>query len=197
MKTFVIAVLISLSLNGTAQSDHSMDAFNKERNKISKTGMTVLTAWGVGNLGYGLIAMGQTSGSTKYFNQMNAIWGGVNAAIGALGYLGSSRNKPLSLYETAKAQFGTERTFLFNAGLDLTYIASGLYIRERAPRISSKNPARWKGYGESFIFQGAGLLLFDVVMFSVHHAHGKKLPSLFNATSIQIGPGQVGLIVKL
>ena len=158
--------------------------------------MLVLTSWGGANLIYGLIAQSQTSGTDKYFHQMNAMWGGVNAAIGFMGYLGSRKNKELSLSQSVRAQYASEKTFLFNAGLDLAYIGGGLYLHERSKSVN-KNPSRLKGYGGSIIMQGAALLIFDVTMYSIHHKHGKKLLKFLDKSSVYFAPGQMGMVVKL
>lgn len=196
MKRILIGMALMVSISANAQVSNSLDVFNKEKNKTTRTGMTVLTVWGVGNLGWGLIAAGQTSGSNKYFHQMNAMWGGINTALGVLGYLGAKQNKKLSLAGTVRSQYATEKTYILNAGLDLAYIGGGLYLKERA-KNANKKPERLKGYGESIILQGAGLFLLDATMFAIHNVHGKKLHGLLEKTTLAVAPGQVGLFVKL
>ena len=196
MKKLLLCLLLLPSLSSFAQTGSTLDLFNKEKNKTAKAGMSVLTVWGAGNLGWGLIAAGQTTGSNKYFYQMNAMWGGINTALGVLGYLGARQSKKLSLAETIRSQYATEKTYILNAGLDLAYIGGGLYLRERA-KTEHKKPERLKGYGESIILQGAGLFLLDATMFTVHNIHGRKLQGLLDKATLAIAPGQIGLFVKL
>lgn len=195
-KLLWISFLVLFFQNGYSQESFSLTEFNQQKNKIGRNGMIVLTSWGVANLGYGLIAQWETSGTDKYFHQMNAMWGGINAALGFIGYLGSRKTKNLSLGESVRTQFASEKTFLFNAGLDLAYIGGGLYLHEKS-KSSTKNPARLKGYGGSIIMQGAALLIFDVTMYSIHHSHGKGLLKFLDKSNVTIGPGQIGLQVKL
>lgn len=192
----LISFLMLFFENGYSQEKFSLTEFNQQKNKVGRDGMIVLTAWGVANLGYGLIAQWQTSGTDKYFHQMNAMWGGINAAIGIMGYLGSGKEKALSVGGSVKAQYAAEKTFLFNAGLDLAYIGGGFYLHERSKSVI-KNPARLKGYGASIIMQGAALLIFDVTMYSIHLRHGKSLLKFLDNSTVAIGPGQIGLLVKL
>lgn len=192
----IMSFLLIFFLQGFGQGEFSLNEFNQQRNKSGRTGMLVLTSWGGANLIYGLIAQSQTSGTEKFFHQMNAMWGGVNAAIGFMGYLGSRKSKELSLSQSVRAQYASEKTFLFNAGLDLAYIGGGLYLHERSKSVT-KNPSRLKGYGGSIIMQGAALLIFDVTMYSIHHKHGKKLLKFLDKSSVYFAPGQMGMVVKL
>lgn len=196
MQRILLALTCLLAVAAKAQVVNNLDVFNKEKNKTTRTGMTVLTVWGVGNLGWGLIAAGQTTGSNKYFHQMNAMWGGINTALGVLGYIGAKQNKNSSLAGTVRSQYATEKTYILNAGLDLAYIGGGLYLQERA-KTTNKKPERLKGYGESIILQGAGLFLLDATMFAIHNIHGRKLNGLLEKATLAVAPGQVGLFVKL
>lgn len=197
MRKFIfISVILLFSQVGYSQGNFSLNEYNQQRTKTGRNGMLVLTAWGGANLIYGLIATSQTSGTDKYFHQMNAMWGGINAAIGFMGYLGSRKIKDLSLSESVRAQYASEKTFLFNAGLDLAYIGGGFYLHERSKSVTKK-PERLKGYGASIIMQGAALLIFDVTMYSIHHRHGKKLLKFLDHSSVYMSPGQVGVLVKL
>lgn len=195
MRRILLGFTLLISVSAKSQESNSLDIFNKEKNKTTRAGMTVLTVWGMGNLGWGLIASGQTTGSNKYFHQMNAMWGGINTALGVLGYLGARQSKKLSLSATVRSQYATEKTYILNAGLDLAYIGGGLYLKERA-KTTNKKPDRLKGYGESIILQGAGLFLLDATMFAIHNIHGKKLNGLLDKATLAVAPGQIGLFVK-
>jgi len=195
-KILLFSFLLLFFTQGYGQDNFSLSDYNHQRNKTGRNGMLVLTGWGVANLGYGLIAQSQTSGTDKYFHQMNAMWGGINAALGFMGYLGSRNAKDLSLSESVRAQYASEKTFLFNAGLDLAYIGGGFYLHERSKSVTKK-PERLKGYGGSIIMQGAALLIFDVTMYSIHHSHGKGLLKFLDKSGVAFGPGQIGLFVKL
>lgn len=136
--------------------------------------MTVLGSWGAANIAYGAIARGNANGSDKYFHEMNMIWGGINLGLSALGYIGSRKREILNTAGTLQKQMGLEKTFLFNAGLDVAYIAGGFYLSEKAKNDLSKRD-RYKGYGNSIVLQGAALMLYDGVMYFIHNQHGKQL----------------------
>lgn len=194
-KLFLLFSLALLSREAICQTTTLTD-FNSKRNKISKTGFIVLGSWAAANMVYGGIATSGATGSNKYFNQMNIMWGGVNLGLAVMGYLGSRREGALSYEKSLRKQTNLEKTFLFNAGLDLTYIASGLYLRERSRNVV-KNSDKFKGYGESVIFQGAGLLIFDAIMYTLHNSHGKKLYKLAEKLELSSTGSGIGILVKL
>ena len=146
--------------------DHSAD-WEREI-KYRKTGMTVLGTWAVANLAGGLALRANSEGSTRYFHEMNALWNTVNLGIAAAGYFGAVRlgadGSLMALHNEAST---LDKTLLFNAGLDLAYMAGGLYMTERSRRVG-ENSDRWLGYGRSVMVQGAFLFLFDVGMVLVH-----------------------------
>ena len=192
MKKVLIILLLFSSTTLQAQLQPDIDQFNKERNTITRKAMIVLGGWSAANLIYSGIATGQTSGTQKYFHQMNVMWGGINLGLAALGYMGS-RNKPgASLSKTLKQQSGIEKTYMLNMGLDVAYIAGGGYLRERSKR-DTKDQQKFKGYGESIMLQGAALLVLDAVLFAVHNRHGKKIYGLVD--KIQLGATGNGLSV--
>ena len=136
--------------------------------KYRKTGMAVLGTWSVANIGVGLVARSQTDGTEQYFHEMNAIWNTVNLGIAAAGYFSvlkmSQPNTALELYQY---QNKLDKTLLLNTGIDLAYIATGIYLTERGLR-ENENFERFKGYGNSLIFQGAFLFVFDLSMVFLH-----------------------------
>jgi hypothetical protein len=171
----------------------NLPQFNKEQAGINKTAFIVLGSWSAANIITGIAGQAHTSGQAKYFHQMNLIWGSVNLVIAGSGYIGAiRRNTDLSLSGSLKQQSVIEKTFLFNAGLDLAYLAGGAYFIEKG---KNNNPDRNKGYGKSILLQGGALLLFDVIMYSTHNKHGKKLLTVLNG--LQAGPNSLGLSLSL
>jgi len=63
-----------------------------------------------------------------------------------------------------------QNLFLLNAGLDMAYIVTGLYLNEKS-RTSIKNKNRLKGYSTSLIVQGGFLLLFDLFKYFIHQSN--------------------------
>ena len=130
--------------------------------------MLVLGSWATSNIIGGLAFRSNTSGTSKYFHEMNTIWNTVNMGIATLGYISAIRMvQPESVLALYNEQIGLDKTLLFNAGLDLAYIATGLYLNERSKNATNNNE-RLKGYGNSIMLQGAFLFAFDVAMAIVH-----------------------------
>ena len=188
------------SLHQHSTSSASLAAFAAERTRLDQRGLTVLGGWAVGNLVMSGIATGQTEGSAHYFHQMNLGWGAINLALAGVGYLGARRAARLptsSRAENVRAQLRTENLYLFNAGLDVAYLATGVYLLEKGRNPTASGSAdRWRGYGQSLLLQGGFLLLFDGFQFATHHRHGFR--ALYPLLSrVSIGPGAVALTLPL
>ncbi len=193
MKLSSLLVIALIGVN-TGFAQFNLPDFNKEQAKINKTGFLVLGSWSAANIISGLALQGNAGGQTKYFHQMNLLWGSVNLLIAGSGYLGANRKTgSLSYKQSLKQQSRVEKTFLFNAGLDLAYMTAGAWFIEKGN--SNSNPARYKGYGKSILLQGGFLLLFDAVMYGTHNHHGKKLYQVLNG--LQIAPNSVGFHANL
>ena len=174
-------------------------AFAAERTRLDQRGLTILGGWAVGNLIVSGIATGQTDGSAHYFHQMNIGWGTVNVVLAGTGYLAARRAARQPLPDRAsnvRTQLRTENIYLFNAGLDVAYLATGLYLLEKGRNPTAAGSSdRWHGYGQSLLLQGGFLLLFDGFQYATHHRHGRALYPLLSRVSI--GPGAVALALPL
>lgn len=164
---FLILLLIFVS-PVKAQSIDQIRSFESERNGINKTGMIVLGSWAVGNILVGAYGNYKYTGQTKYFYQFNAMWNVVNLGIAAFGYFNAAGSDPNSMNATKILnEYNSLQNFLFlNAGLDVAYMVTGLYLKERAKNSSSAD--RLKGYGNSLLLQGGFLLVFDVALYFIH-----------------------------
>lgn len=156
---------------------------NKDRLRLNQKGMIVLGGWATGNMITGGIGMTQSTGNVRYFHQMNLAWNSVNLAIAGLGYFGSKANPAtFSLSETVKEYQRFENILLFNAGIDVGYMATGAFLRERGLR---KDSVRLTGYGQSLIMQGAFLLTFDLIMFFASRNQSSTVINALDGVSIQ------------
>lgn len=102
---------------------------------------------------------------------MNGYWNIVNLGLAGMGYLHARKAalKTFSLVDNYEAQQAMEKVYIFNFGLDLAYMAGGLYLRERGMNSNSiKSADQLKGYGTSIVIQGGFLLLMDGVMILLH-----------------------------
>jgi hypothetical protein len=158
-----------------------------------KKGMTILGAWGLGNLITGVIGSSISSESeVMAFHQMNAGWGLVNVGIAGIGYFTSRKKTLVALNDLSllNENHKLKSTLLFNAGLDLGYMATGLYLIEK-DKSATENNGRLKGFGKSLIMQGAFLFAFDLGTYLNFNQQTKDVLKLF------ANDGQIGVAIKL
>ena len=193
-KKILIAVL-AISTSSIAYTQ-DLDAFNTERLDLTKKGMVVLGSWAVANIALSPVFVNNSSGSEKYFHQMNGYWNVVNLLVAGLGYYSATKTNPdgLTAGESLKEQQKLEKTLLFNAGLDIAYVVGGLYLRERSENTND-NPDRLEGFGQSLILQGAFLFVFDIVFYLAQRCHGLKLFGLVD--NLALSPTGFKLTWKL
>jgi len=187
-KHILLFVFVSLGLGLGAQD--LPEAWQAEQS-FRQTGMLVLGSWATANIVTGLIGRSQTEGSRSRFHEMNAIWNSVNLGIAVFGYISAQNLDPSgSAFELYKSQQQLDRILLINAGLDVAYMAAGLWMRERSKNISG-NSDLWLGYGNSIILQGAFLFAFDLAMFGLHQRISIGEESFLEIQSLV--PGRLGL----
>ncbi|MBN8230506.1 hypothetical protein JYK02_23620 [Corallococcus macrosporus] len=164
-----VLVLLFLAMPGVAQEASAPDAkawlaeHNAEAVRVNQTAMGILFGWAVLNIGTGVAGHFASEGETRAFFQANAAWNVVNLVIAGLGYHGQATADPASwdLARSLAEGQRMEKLLLFNAGLDVGYIAFGGLLWERGLR---KDSDRLKGWGKSVLMQGAFLLVFDGVL---------------------------------
>lgn len=194
-KIFLVYSTVLFSIAVMAQQS-SLNEFNASRQQIDKKAITVLASYSFANIVYGSIASSQTTGSNKYFHQMNAVWNGVTLGIVAIGHFTAKKEGTLGLAASLQKQQSVEKLFLFNTALDLAYVAAGAYLYEISNSTTNK-PERLKGYGQSVMLQGGVLLLFDGVMYAIQQKHGKKLDAILQKVQLAATGNGIGLVVKL
>lgn len=185
---FLFCILV-MSLQVYAQQSLS-DSIATDRYIKNKTNLTILASWAGVNMVQGMVSATNAKGADKYFFEGNAYWNLFNAGIATYGLfqLKKEIGKKYTLAENLVAQQKLEKLLLLNTGLDLAYITTGLYLRERGDRL---NNDRANGYGGSLILQGAFLLVFDIVQYGNHRRNGKLLEK--EATQLQIMPTSTGV----
>ncbi|UOQ66583.1 DUF6992 family protein [Hymenobacter volaticus] len=199
---FLLRLLLLSVLTFPAAAQQTLPAalpeYNAQRTLLDQRGMRVLGAWAVGNVGISGARAFATDGPEKYFHQMNVGWGVVNLALAGSALVSARHTTlPTDRASTAKAQLHTENLYLLNTGLDVAYVATGFYLKERArSRSTQRQQDRLTGYGRSLLLQGGFLFAFDGLMFAAHHAHGKS--GLYPLLShVQAGPNAIAFVVKL
>ena len=172
------------------------DSVASRRTMLNKTNMTVLLAWSGANLVQGSISAGNLKGSPHYFHQMNAYFNIINLAIAGYGLyeVRKQLNKKLSLLQNLRQQQKIESLLLLNSGLDLSYITTGLYLRERG---TNKLNEQTKGYGGSLILQGSFLLVFDLIQYIEHRQNGQLLNKYLGNLQFASTANGVGLVMPL
>lgn len=190
---FSLSAMFLLSLSVFAQSE--LTDFNENRLKITKTGMYTLGAWAVGNMAVSGIALGNAGGSQKYFHQMNIYWNIVNLGLAGSGLYSAITADPASfdLAASISEQAKMEKLLLFNAGLDIGYMAAGLWMMERSKNIH-KNPELWEGFGKSVILQGAFLFVFDLALFTILNTNSST--ELIQNLQVGMASNGVGISYK-
>ena len=179
-KTILIILLAAIfTVNSKAQPiEKELRLINENRIDMNKSAMKVLGGWAVTNIATGTYGMLKTDGTTRYFHEMNAAWNSVNLVIAGFGYYGAKNSDTnLSLSETIRESNNLDKLLLFNAGLNIGYVATGAYLWERGMR---KQSDRQTGYGQSLILQGAFLFVFDTVLYLVRNSKREKIRSLLN-----------------
>ncbi|WP_338875883.1 hypothetical protein WBJ53_09650 [Spirosoma sp. SC4-14] len=149
--------------------------FSEQRIQHQKILGLALGGYALANIAVGSIAAGQTTGETRYMHRMNVYWNLVNLGIAGAGLLGARKanaaNEPLP--QAVRRHETMKQVLLFNAGLDVAYIAGGAYLSERAMSHPNKQD-QLRGYGKSIMMQGGFLLAFDLVNYAIFKRRGDR-----------------------
>jgi hypothetical protein len=174
----------------------SLFAFHQSRMNINESAMLMLGGWAAGNILVGTYGNFKANGEIKYFHQFNAMWNVVNLGIASFGYFNAINSDPATMtnLEILNDYNSLQNFLLLNAGLDVAYIMTGFYLKERAKNSASAE--RLRGYGNSLILQGGFLLVFDIALYFIHqnNANIKLYPHL---ESILAGGVGAGIILRL
>jgi hypothetical protein len=171
---FVLFFLI-LSLPVLGQELQEFESINQTRLEYNRQGMLILGSWALLNLVVGILGSFQRKGQVQAFHQMNIYWNLVNLGIAGFGFWQATQVAALNFWEVLVAQQQIEKVLLFNAALDLGYMAIGLVLIERGRRLEKE---RWIGFGKSILLQGAFLILFDAILYGFQQRLGIELLEL-------------------
>ena len=147
-------------------------AFYNKSNQINTTGMYVLGGWAVANIAGGVVGWSNSTGSAKYFNQMNLFWNTVNLGIAGFALYNNLTDdiSLLSSNEMLLKHRKTENLYLINAGLDVVYIGTGFLLKHLSVSNLNKQDLL-KGYGNSIVLQGGFLMIFDLIIWGIQRNH--------------------------
>jgi hypothetical protein len=137
--------------------------------------MIVLSSWAGANIvGSGIGYALTTSNEEKEFYLMNGSWGIINLGISLPGLLAKKKTSA-TIYDLQKSQTKIEKIFLANTILDVAYISGGFYLKELSKNQPDiKKQERLNGFGNAVTMQGAGLMVFDMVMTILNNRNRKK-----------------------
>ena len=184
----VLAILLFLSHFLAAQNTNNLESFKdfaKSYQKTNQSGMWILGTWAAGNMLIGGIAWASgVQGEKKYFQQMNFAWNIVNLGLAGFGLHQAYTSETLSWQEAIGNHHQMQKILLFNAGLDVAYMATGFFLIEKS-KNASKLPERLSGFGKSLILQGSFLLLFDVSMALAHQSNAPKIRKFLEKVQVE------------
>ncbi len=192
-----IGIAALLLVNGLfAMEPDPFQQFEMQRQEINRSAMLVLGSWAVGNMLVGTYGHFNTTGQAREFHQFNFMWNLVNLGIATFGYFQAANADPMALgqVDILKEYNSLQNILLLNVGLNVSYMATGLYLRERS-RNSVKYADRLMGYGNSLLLQGAFLFVFDTSLFFIHrnHANIDLFPQL---ESLAAGGAGLGMVFR-
>jgi len=194
--SFTLMLLVISSLEIIPHNNQFMHFFEEQREEINRTAMLLLGSWAAGNILIGAYGNFTTGNETKYFHQFNAMWNLVNLGIAAFGYFNTISSNPAAMttLEILNEYHSFQNFLLLNAGLDVAYIMTGFYLKEKSK--SSSRGELLRGYGNSLLLQGGFLLVFDIALYFIHQGNAgiNLYPHLENLLNGGVG---VGINLKL
>ena len=163
-KIFALTVFFTISLNSNSQDSLKLhDTFYKNQQQS----LLLLSGWSVVNLIGSPIAnknMYNSTTTNEYFHEMNFNWNLLNAGIAGLSHFlvhrDSKREWNLNQLSTKKTK--AEKSIIFNMGLDLVYVISGLIMNKNSD-VNKESDNINIGYGNSLMVQGGYLFLYDAI----------------------------------
>ena len=198
MRRSTISFVCCLLLMGpfVKAQNNVWDSLNKRRLTINQNHLYVLGSWAAANIVQGSISATNTTGSTRYLHQMNAYWNTVNLAIAGLGIwaLKMQLKQKITPADLLQEQKTVEKLLLLNSGLDIAYIMTGLYMKEKGLRLQND---RNIGFGNSLVIQGSFLLVLDLVQYFAHQKNGKAIYDQAKKLQWGVGANGLGLTYRL
>ena len=188
MPRLLLLLLLLLTTATLLAQSPTLLEFNQTTIDHQRTAMFALGGWALLNIGGGLALQGSSSGATKEFHRMNALWHTVNLGIAGVGYLSLMKADAAGwdLATGLAKHHSFARILLFNTGLDVGYVLGGLYLTERAKR-PDVNADQLRGFGNSIMLQGAFLFAFDMVNYPIVTGRDADLPLRLGATTEGLG----------
>lgn len=164
----MLPMVLALSLNAAPAAAPpapvDLTAWNRRRLTTNRAAMFVLGGWAVGNIAVGAVGFGlERDERLRWLHLGNATWNLVNLGLALAGLIGDWGKDPAAFdaRESLEASNTQEKILLFNAGLDVAYLAAGAFLWQRGEGTLD---ARLVGFGQALLIQGGFLLVFDTVL---------------------------------
>jgi hypothetical protein len=183
--TIVLLLIVHFLAAQNTNNSEGFKDFAESYQKTNRTGMWILGSWAVGNILVGSIIWASgAKGEAKYFQEMNVAWNVVTLTLAGFGLYQAYSGEAVSWQEATSNHHQMQKILLFNAGLDVGYIATGFFLMEKSKNVS-RLPERLSGFGKSLILQGSFLLLFDVSMTLAHQRNAPKIRKFLEKVQIE------------
>lgn len=155
--------------------------FDARIKKLKSSQAIVLALWAALNIVLGGLFSLFSLNLYYYFHLMNFTWGIVNAFVAAFVYLHHNKDltPPQPLLKQMDHQRHAEKIILFNIGLDVAFMVSGIALYLNGNGISTTYPELWKGFGISVLMQGAFLFVQDNIFYWLHLKNREKVYPLW------------------
>ncbi len=193
-------LVIGMIICATAAAQQSFnDSISFARNNLKQKDMVGLGSFAMANIATGFVLANNTHGEAKYFWRMNAYWNFFNLGIAGMGYLGARKDllKKYSFSENYTEQQKIEKIYVFNAGLDAAYIATGILLRQKGKLETDIDKRdKLKGFGTSIIAQGGLLGIMDLTMIMLHHKNTIRMGDKLHQIELSAAPGVFALAYK-
>lgn len=194
---YILFLSLAFLLSSPSRGQQNFnDSIAHARYKLTANAMITLGGWAAANIVSGFIIAGTVQGEARYVWRMNGYWNFINLGLAGMGYLNARKAalRKYSFTDNYEAQHAIEKLYVLNFGLDLTYIASGLYLRARGKtETNGKSSDQLRGYGTSIIIQGGFLLLMDGVMIMLHQHNTSRMNKKLRQFDLNAGPGGLGV----
>jgi hypothetical protein len=194
-KTIVsICIVVCAVLSVSAQSDSLLRSIAQKQFALQRTSTRILAGWSVANLAISGMAIGKADGSARYFHEMNLYWNAVNAGIAGLGLLSLRKSNPsTTVSSVVKEHYTLQKTLLFNTGLDVAYVTSGLWLLDKSKtEMNQTRGNRFRGFGQAVVIQGGFLLVFDLTNYFIHRADNPRLHRFLDKVALNSN----GVVIK-
>ncbi|MFT6849236.1 MAG: hypothetical protein ACJATA_000030 [Sphingobacteriales bacterium] len=195
MKQLLLILLLSTAFFSAKSQEINLDDLHENQVKFTNKSMSILGGWALVNITGGLVMRENSEGINRKFWEGNALWNSVNLGLAGASLLANQKGKSAgTIGDYLKTEQTLQKAFIFNAGLDLAYMAAGWGMTERGKRMEGEKAMQLRGYGKALILQGGFLFLFDGVCYGLRTAN---IQTLYDNLDVNISLGLVGNMATL